>query len=85
MSTPCSVIDLRVVLHPVEARFVGMAHVGAGSEWVVRAKPRAPAHVVPVAHPGDALLRQAFEELVVQENVRGLGLAVLPGGVPWAW
>ena len=76
------VIDLRVVLHPVEAPLlVGNGHVGAG----VRVGGEGEAlghlgHVVPVAHPGDALLRQAFEELA-GGVVIGLGLAVLPGGV----
>ena len=76
------VIDLRVVLHPVEAPLlVGNGHVGAGVGVGGEGEALGHlGHVVPVAHPGDAPLRQAFEELA-GGVVIGLGLAVLPGGV----
>ena len=37
-------------------------------------------HIVAVAHPSDALLRKALEELAVRVEI-GFGLAVFPGGV----
>ena len=76
------VVDLRVVLHPVEATgIVGDGHIGAcvgvGGEGEALGHL---GHIVPVAHPGDALLGQAPEQLA-GGIVVGLGLAVLPGGV----
>ena len=77
-----SVIDLRVVLHPVEAPLhIGDGHVGAGFRMGRQREPvRDLLHVVPVAHPADARLRQPLEEGAggVIERLR---LPVLPGGV----
>ena len=76
------VVHFRMELHAVKAPlFVGNGHIGAvvgvGDE---RESIRHPGHVIPVAHPGDALGGQILEEFggVV---VIGLCLAVLPGGV----
>ena len=76
------VVDLRVVLHAVEAPgLVGDGHVGAGVGVGGEGEALGHlGHVVPVAHPGDALLGQAMEQLAGGIIV-GLGLAVLPGGV----
>ena len=75
-------VDLRVVLHAVEAPgLVGDGHIGAGVG--VGGEGEALGylgHVVPVAHPGDAPVGQAAEQLAGGVEV-GLGLAVLPGGV----
>ena len=76
------VVDLGVVLHAVEAPLlVGDGHVGAGVGVGGEGEALGHlGHVVSVAHPGDALLRQALEQLATGVVV-GLGLAVLPGGV----
>ena len=76
------VVDLGVILHAVEATLlVGNGHVGAGVGVGSKGKAlRHLGHIVAVAHPGDALLRQSPEELT-GGIVVGLGLAVLPGGV----
>ena len=76
------VVDLGVELDPIEAPgLVRNGHIGAavavgGESEAVRHL----GHVVPVAHPGDTLLRQALEEgrggVVV-----GLGLAVFASGI----
>ncbi len=75
-------VDLRVELHAVEApSLVGNGHIGAvvgvGGEGEALGNL---GHIVPVAHPGDALLGQALEDLA-GGIVVGPGLAVLPGGV----
>ena len=76
------VIDLRVELHAIEAAcFVADADRRAGIR--VRHEPerlRHLGHVIAVAHPRDALLRQAAEETAVGIEP-GLRLAVLARGV----
>ena len=76
------VVDLRVELHAVEAPgLVGDGHVGAGLGVGHQGEALGDLlHVVPVAHPAHAALRQALEELAAGV-VEGLRLAVLPGGV----
>ena len=76
------VVDLRMELYAVEAPLlVRDGHVGAGGGMGSEGKARRHLlHVIAVAHPGYALLRQAPEELAAGV-VEGLGLAVLPGGV----
>ena len=76
------VVHLGMVLDPVEPPgFVGDGHVGAGAAVGHQGEALGHlGHIVPVAHPGDALLRQALEKLA-GGVVKGLGLSVLPGGV----
>ena len=75
-------VDLRVELHAVEAaRLVADADRRAGIR--MRHKPeriRHLGHIVAVAHPRDALLRQAAEKTAVGIEP-GLRLAVLARGV----
>ena len=76
------VVDLWMILHAVEtADFISNGSVGAH----VRVPHQGETvghlgHVVPVAHPGDALLRQVLEE-ATGGIVVGDGLSVLAGGV----
>ena len=76
------VVDFRVVLYPIKPPgLVGDGGVGAHGRVAHQGKAgRDLGHVVAVAHPGDALLGQALEELA-GGIVIGDGLAVLPGGV----
>ena len=76
------VVHLRVELDAVEAPvLVGDGHVGAGGGVGRQGKALGhPGHIVPVAHPGDAPLRQALEQ-AAGGIIEGLRLAVLPGGV----
>ena len=80
--TILGMIDLRVELHAIKpARFVADADRWAGIR--VRHEPerlRHLGHIVAVAHPRDALLRQATEETAVSIEP-GLRLAVLACGV----
>ena len=80
--TILGMIDLRVELHAIKpARFVADADRWAGIR--VRHEPerlRHLGHVVAVAHPRDALLRQTAEETAVGIEP-GLRLAVLACGV----
>ena len=80
--TILGMIDLRVELHAVKpARFVADADRRTGGR--VRHEPerfRHLGHIVAVAHPRDALLRQAAEETAVGIEP-GLRLAVLACGV----
>ena len=76
------VVDLRVELHAIEAAcFIADADRRAGGR--VRHEPerlRHLGHVIAVAHPRDALLRQAAEKAAVGIEP-GLRLAVLARGV----
>ena len=76
------VVYLRVELHPVKApALVGNGHVGASLGMSHQGKAvRHLCHIVAVAHPGNALLRQTLEKLTGGIIVC-LGLAVLPGGI----
>ena len=80
--TVLRVVDLGMVLHAVEAPLlIRDGHVGA----VVRVGHQGKAlrhllHIIPVAHPGDAPLGKAVEELAGRVIV-GLRLAVLAGRV----
>ena len=76
------VVHLGVELHAVEApALVADGHIGAGIGMGHQGKAlRHLFHIVAVAHPGNALGRQALEKLAVGVEIR-LGLAVLPGGV----
>ena len=69
-------------LHPVEPPLlVGNGHVGTGVGPGGECEAlRHLGHIVPVAHPGYALLGQPLEQ-PARGVVAGKGLAVLPGGV----
>ena len=76
------VVHLRVKLHAVELpRLIADAHGGAGLGMSRQAEAfRYPGHIVAVAHPGDAALRQTPEQGAGGIKP-GLGLAILPGRV----
>ena len=76
------VVHFRVVLDAVEPPlFIGNRDVGAGGRVGGQGKPlRHLRHVVPVAHPGNALLGEALEEFAAGVEP-GLGLAVFAGGI----
>ena len=75
-------VDLRVILDAVEPSYLvadGCGGAGVGVRGQGEAL-RHLGHVVPVAHPGDALRREAPEQLTVRIE-EGLRLAVFPGRV----
>ena len=76
------VVHLGVILHTVEAAgLITDGHIGAGVGVGHQGEALGHLfHVVAVAHPGDALLGQALEELAGGIEI-GVSLAVLPGGV----
>lgn len=80
--TVFGVVHFRMELNAVKApALVGNGHIGAGVRVGLQSKAlRNRRHVVPVAHPGNALFGQPGKELAVGVIV-GDGLAVLASGV----
>ena len=75
-------VHFRMELHAVEPTLlIGDGHVGAGVRVRHELEPIGHlSHVIAVAHPGDALGRQALEQLA-GSLIKRLGLAVLSGAV----
>ena len=75
-------IDLRMVLHTVKSPLhIGNCHIGAGLRVGCQNKSLGNLlHVVPMAHPANALFRQSLEKRTRRVKER-LCLPILPSGV----
>lgn len=82
LQTMFRMVDLGMKLNTVKApALIRNRHIGTGVRMGHQRKPFwNPGHVVAVAHPGNPLFRNSFEQLAVGLII-GHSLAIFPGGI----